>query len=150
MTVQVRSSGWAPYASSTDLWPGIGVCVLVNGRQIAIFRIGDALYALDNFDPASGANVLSRGIVGDLRVSASSPRRSTSTTTACVTGRCLEDSAKSVNVYPARVARWTRVGERRAAAAGRTRQAAASHCHWQRHGGHADGGGASRAGPGSL
>src|SRR5690348_18156971 len=53
MAAQVRSSGWAAVCELTDLWPGIGVCVLVNGRQIAIFRIGDALYALDNFDPAS-------------------------------------------------------------------------------------------------
>ena len=35
-------------------------------RQIAIFRVGDAIYALDNYDPHSEANVLSRGLVGDL------------------------------------------------------------------------------------
>ncbi len=35
------------------------------GRQVALFRTYDgAVYALDNQDPFSGANVLSRGIVG--------------------------------------------------------------------------------------
>src|SRR3569833_2722759 len=48
VTAQARSSGWAPVCELADLWPSSGVCVLVNGRQIAIFRIGAALYALDN------------------------------------------------------------------------------------------------------
>jgi NAD(P)H-dependent nitrite reductase large subunit/NAD(P)H-dependent nitrite reductase small subunit len=100
--VQSRSSGWAPVCELTDLWPGIGVCVLVNGRQIAIFRIGEALYALDNFDPASGANVLSRGIVGDVKGECVVASPLYKHHYSLVTGRCLEDSAKSVNVYPVR------------------------------------------------
>ena len=47
VAAQVRSSGWAAVCELADLWPSVGVCALVNGRQIAIFRIGDALYALD-------------------------------------------------------------------------------------------------------
>jgi NAD(P)H-dependent nitrite reductase small subunit len=102
VSVQARSSGWAPVCELNDLWPGIGVCVLVNGRQIALFRIGDALYALDNFDPASGANVLSRGIVGDLKGECVVASPLYKHHYSLVTGRCLEDSAKSVNVYPVR------------------------------------------------
>jgi NAD(P)H-dependent nitrite reductase large subunit/NAD(P)H-dependent nitrite reductase small subunit len=102
VSVQARSSGWAPVCELNDLWPGIGVCVLVNGRQIALFRIGDALYALDNFDPASGANVLARGIVGDLKGECVVASPLYKHHYSLVTGRCLEDSAKSVNVYPVR------------------------------------------------
>jgi nitrite reductase (NADH) small subunit len=48
-----------------DLLPERGVAALVRGRQVAVFRTYDgAVYALDNHDPFSGANVLSRGIVG--------------------------------------------------------------------------------------
>jgi nitrite reductase (NADH) small subunit len=48
-----------------DLLPERGVAALVRGRQVAVFRTYDgAVYALDNRDPFSGANVLSRGIVG--------------------------------------------------------------------------------------
>ncbi len=44
-----------------------GVCALVQGQQVAIFRVGDGtqVYALSNYDPFSKAHVLSRGIVGD-------------------------------------------------------------------------------------
>jgi nitrite reductase (NADH) small subunit len=47
------------------LLPERGVAALVGERQVAVFRVFDgAVYALDNRDPFSGANVLSRGIVG--------------------------------------------------------------------------------------
>ena len=42
------------------------MCALLDGQQVAMFRVGDAVHAIGNHDPASGANVLSRGIVGDV------------------------------------------------------------------------------------
>ena len=94
--------GWSSICELEDLWPGTGVCALVNGRQIAVFRVGDALYALDNYDPASGANVLSRGIVGDIKGECVVASPLYKHHYSLLTGRCLEDSAKSVNVYPVR------------------------------------------------
>ena len=79
------------------------MCALVNGRQIAIFLVGETLYALDNYDPASGANVLSRGIVGDVKGECVIASPLYKHHYSLVSGRCLEDSAKSVNVYPVRV-----------------------------------------------
>ena len=93
-------SGWVCICELDDLWPNIGVGALVNGRQIAVFRIGETLYALDNYDPASGANVLSRGIVGDLKGECVVASPLYKHHYSLATGRCLEDSAKSVNVYP--------------------------------------------------
>lgn len=62
-----QSNNWQAICPLDDIWPNTGVCALMNGRQIAIFRMKDgSLYALDNHDPHSGANVLSRGLVGDL------------------------------------------------------------------------------------
>jgi nitrite reductase (NADH) small subunit len=47
------------------LLPERGVAALIGQRQIALFRTHDGtVYALDNHDPFSGANVMSRGIVG--------------------------------------------------------------------------------------
>ena len=47
------------------LLPERGVAALIGERQIALFRTHDGtVYALDNHDPVSGANVMSRGIVG--------------------------------------------------------------------------------------
>lgn len=48
------------------LEPEIGVCALVQGQQVALFRIDNQVFAIDNHDPFSAANVLSRGIVGDV------------------------------------------------------------------------------------
>ena len=42
-----------------DILPDTGVCALVAGEQVAIFRVEDQLYAVGNRDPFSGANVLS-------------------------------------------------------------------------------------------
>jgi NAD(P)H-dependent nitrite reductase large subunit/NAD(P)H-dependent nitrite reductase small subunit len=86
-----------------DLWPNIGVCALVNGRQIAVFRVGEGFYALDNHDPASGANVLSRGIVGDVKGECVVASPLYKHHYSLVTGRCLEDFVRSVNVYPVKV-----------------------------------------------
>lgn len=58
---------WRRVCLLDDIWPGTGVCALVRGRQVAVFHLPDGrLFAIDNHDPKSGANVLSRGIVGDL------------------------------------------------------------------------------------
>jgi assimilatory nitrate reductase catalytic subunit len=95
--------GWSSVCDFSELWPNIGVGALVNGRQIAIFLVGEALYALDNYDPASGANVLSRGIVGDVKGECVVASPLYKHHYGLVSGRCLEDSAKSVNVYPVRV-----------------------------------------------
>jgi NAD(P)H-dependent nitrite reductase large subunit/NAD(P)H-dependent nitrite reductase small subunit len=95
--------GWSSVCDFTELWPNIGVCARVNGRQIAIFLVGETLYALDNYDPASGANVLSRGIVGDVKGECVIASPLYKHHYSLVSGRCLEDPAKSVNVYPVRV-----------------------------------------------
>jgi nitrite reductase (NADH) large subunit len=94
---------WVGICDLTAVLPDMGVCALVNGRQIAVFRCADAVFAIDNHDPASDANVLSRGLVGDVkgeRVVASPLYKQHY---SLMTGRCLEDSSMSVNVYPARV-----------------------------------------------
>src|SRR5262245_35595887 len=94
---------WASVCALDDILPCTGVCALVAGRQVALFRLGESVYALDNHDPASGANVLSRGIVGDIRgeLVVASPlyKHHYSLTT----GRCLEDATKCVNIYPVRI-----------------------------------------------
>lgn len=52
-----------------DIIPDTGVCALVDGKQIAIFRTKqNDLFALDNYDPFSQANVLSRGLIGGTTV----------------------------------------------------------------------------------
>ena len=94
---------WRFVCAFDDIIPETGVCALLDGKQIAVFRVGEAVYALDNHDPLSNANVLSRGLIGDLggEIVVASPVYKHHFSLA--TGRCLEDAEKSVRVYPARI-----------------------------------------------
>lgn len=101
---------WQPVCSVDEIWPDTGVCALVNHQQVAIFRVrspggaDDAWFALGNRDPKSGANVLSRGLVGSLgdRLVVAAPIFKQHHDLA--SGECLEDPALRVPVYPVRVA----------------------------------------------
>jgi nitrite reductase (NADH) small subunit len=59
---------WVPVCELDDLVPDRGAAALVEGKQIALFRLmpqNDVL-AIANRDPFSNANVLARGIVGSV------------------------------------------------------------------------------------
>lgn len=89
--------------TSDDLIADSGVCALWNGAQIALFWLPastPALYALGNHDPLGGANVLSRGIVGDLKGEPVVASPLYKHHYSLRTGRCLEDDSVSVPVYP--------------------------------------------------
>jgi nitrite reductase (NADH) small subunit len=107
---QVMEAGaqdWVDVCALEDIVPYTGVCALVQARQVAVFRLGnsDEVFAIDNRDPNSGANVLSRGIVGSLgdQVVVASPIYKHHFSLA--TGTCLENPDASVRSYPARVVR---------------------------------------------
>ena len=90
---------WLPVCPVDDIVPDTGVAALLGGRQIAVFRMrtDDRIYAIDNRDPFSGANVLARGLVGDLqgeRVVASPIYKQHF---SLATGRCLEDASRNVH-----------------------------------------------------
>ena len=89
--------------SKNDLVENSGVCALVNGEQIAIFYIPKSeqqVFAISNWDPLGKANVLSRGIVGDLegKFVVASPLYKQHFD--LISGECLEDEAASVKIYP--------------------------------------------------
>jgi nitrite reductase (NADH) small subunit len=56
---------WTPVCHYDDLQPERGVAALVDGQQVALFRLFDgALHAVGHRDPFSDAYVMARGIVG--------------------------------------------------------------------------------------
>ncbi len=83
-----------------DLVQNTGVAALVNGEQVALFRLKDGnVYAVSNFDPFSQANVISRGITGSLKgydVVASPIYKQHFDLR---TGMCLEDNSISLKTY---------------------------------------------------
>ena len=103
-TAPLATQDWVAVCKLADIVPDTGVCALVGERQVAVFRLhDDSVHALDNHDPFSRANVLSRGIVGDLKgeLVVASPVYKQHFN--LVTGQCLEDADIRVAVFPARV-----------------------------------------------
>jgi nitrite reductase [NAD(P)H], large subunit/nitrite reductase [NAD(P)H], small subunit len=67
--VPVLTSGTRPWQAICDLSAipaQAGIGARLGEMQIALFRFGDKVYALDNLEPGSQANVLSRGLLGDV------------------------------------------------------------------------------------
>jgi nitrite reductase (NADH) small subunit len=63
----LHATTWTSVCALDDIVPDTGVCALVQGRHVAVFRLADErLFAIDNVDPKSGASVLSRGLLGNL------------------------------------------------------------------------------------
>ena len=102
--VEPAMTRWFAVCGYDDLTPERGACVLVEERQIALFRTYDGgVHALSNRDPFSGAYVLSRGIVGSrggLPTVASPMYKQVFDLT---TGRCLDDPAVGVATFGVRV-----------------------------------------------
>ena len=95
---------WTELCPFESLTPERGECALVDGVQIAIFRtFDDALYAIGNIDPFSGAAVLSRGIVGDRggEPTVASPLHKQ--VFSLTSGMCLDEQSVAVATYPIRV-----------------------------------------------
>ena len=81
-----------------------GVCALVDGQQVALFRLSATdVVALGNWDPFSNAQVMSRGLIGDRNgvTKLSSPVYKQSFDVR--TGQCLDDPSVSIPVYPVRI-----------------------------------------------
>ena len=95
---------WITVCEESRLTPGRGVAALLpDGRQAAVFRDRSGrTYAIDNRDPFTGAQVLSRGLIGsaDGRPFVASPLLKQRFDLE--TGRCLDDDEVTVTVYPVR------------------------------------------------
>ena len=93
---------WQTVCAATEVIENLGVRALIDGKQVAIFRVQGALYAISAIDPFTQAAVLSRGIVGDLKgqVVVASPIYKQHFN--LVTGVCLEDPSVRVETYAVR------------------------------------------------
>lgn len=97
---------WNAVCPLDQIVPDTGVAALLNGRQVAVFRVGaesPRLFAIDNYDPNAEASVLSRGLVGSIgeRIVVASPIYKQHFDLQ--TGECLEVPHHSVASYPVRV-----------------------------------------------
>jgi len=97
---------WQTVCQAQDLVADSGVVVWFDGAQVALFYLpGQAqpLYAVDNRDPRSGANIIGRGLVGsvqgELVVAAPLYKQHFS----LLIGECLEDAGQRLRVWPVRL-----------------------------------------------
>jgi nitrite reductase (NADH) small subunit len=88
-----------------DITPGTGICALVNGQQVALFRPrnDEQVFAINNMDPFANSNVLSRGLIcehqGQLWVASPLKKQRFN----LETGTCLENPAVSVASYKVQI-----------------------------------------------
>lgn len=88
--------------NTSDLIENSGICALVNDQQVAIFylpRTEQKVFAVSNWDPLGKANVISRGIVGDIKgtVVVASPLYKHHF--SLQTGVCLEDATCKLDTF---------------------------------------------------
>ncbi|OAI06526.1 nitrite reductase small subunit [Methylomonas methanica] len=98
-------STWIDVCDIDDLQADSGVCALIKGKQIAIFYLQrrQEVYAIGNFDPFSEANVLSRGMIGDIGGEPMVASPMYKQHFSLRTGVCFEDAGVSVPAYPVRL-----------------------------------------------
>ena len=92
----------------SDLIEGGGVAALIGNEQVALFYLPDppapSIFALGNFDPIGQANVLARGIVGDVDGEPVVASPLYKQHFSLKTGACLEDPGVSIPTYRVLVA----------------------------------------------
>ena len=106
----LQLDNWTAICAIDEIVPDTGVAALLNGRQVAVFRLGEEqprVFAIDNYDPNSQAAVLSRGLVGSIgeRIVVASPIYKHHFDLK--NGECLEAPENSVAAYPVRVEKRT-------------------------------------------
>jgi len=103
-----RAQQWRRVCRIDDLETGWGEAAMVDGAQVALFRLADAgVYAVSHRDPATGSHVMARGITGSKtvaageRVTVASPLHKQ--VYDIVTGECFTHPALHLQTYPVQV-----------------------------------------------
>lgn len=98
-------SEWIKVCDLETVFPSTGICALIDGKQVAIFRPCDdeQVYALNNMDPFARSNVLSRGVICEHleQLWVASPLKKQRFN--LIDGSCLENNEVSVETYQTRI-----------------------------------------------
>lgn len=106
MTSSALSEEWVEICSVSDLIPDSGVAALLGDTQIAIYYLPkeeQQLFALDNHDPFSKSNTMSRGILGDLKEQLVVAAPIYKQHFNLMTGQCLEEESVSLRSWDVKV-----------------------------------------------
>ncbi|MBV7545778.1 nitrite reductase small subunit NirD [Pseudomonas sp. PDM26] len=103
----VNPQAWQAVCSQEDLVSNSGVVVWLDSAQVALFYLPDAegksLYAIDNHDPQSGANVIGRGLIGSIKGDLVIASPLYKQHFRLEDGSCLEYPQQRLRVWPVRL-----------------------------------------------
>ena len=101
------TDAWQTVCAQQDLVSNSGVVVWLDGAQVALFYLpgaeGKTLYAIDNHDPQSGANVIGRGLVGSIKGDLVVASPIYKQHFRLEDGTCLEYPQQRLRVWPVRL-----------------------------------------------
>ena len=93
--------------TTSDLVSGSGVAAIYGGQQIALFYLPNdpeqQLYVIGNHDPIGQANVLSRGVLGDVKGEPVVASPLYKQHFSLRDGHCIEDDSVHVPVFKANI-----------------------------------------------
>jgi len=99
---------WRTVCARYDLVPNSGVVAWLDGAQIALFFLpdeegGGRVFAVDNHDPRSGANIIGRGLIANLanKLVVAAPLYKQHF--GLEDGVCVETPDERLRVWPARL-----------------------------------------------
>lgn len=98
--LQSEHGEWLRACDLAALPEQAGRSAWLGGRALALFRLGERVYALDDLDPLAGVAVLSRGLVGDCDGEPVVASPLYKQRYALADGRCLDDPALRVACWP--------------------------------------------------
>ncbi|POG22044.1 nitrite reductase (NAD(P)H) small subunit [Aeromonas bestiarum] len=98
--LQSEHGEWLRVCELAALPEQAGRSAWLGGRALALFRLGERVYALDDLDPLAGVAVLSRGLVGDCGGEPVVASPLYKQRYALADGRCLDDPALKVACWP--------------------------------------------------
>ena len=104
MTDAPPRTRWVMVCPSGQLTPDRGVAARVDDDLVAVFLLADgSAFAIDQRDPFTGAQVLSRGIIGDSGGTPTVASPLYKQRFDLRTGQCLDDDTVSVRTWPVRL-----------------------------------------------
>ena len=98
--LQSEHGEWLRACELAALPEQAGRSAWLDGRSLALFRLGERVYALDDVDPRAGVAVLGRGLVGDCGGEPVVASPLYKQRYALADGRCLDDPALKVACWP--------------------------------------------------
>ncbi|MGA7206315.1 MAG: nitrite reductase small subunit NirD [Specibacter sp.] len=96
--------GWFRVCRLSDLADSWGEAALVDGRQVALFRVGpNDVFAVSQADPATRAHVMARGLVGTRGRTHTIASPLHKEVYSLATGECFGRPELHLGTYPVRV-----------------------------------------------